>query len=177
MAEKSDFPPLPTPTRRWRRATFSTPSVHRWNTKDHRQFLIQDIVKSHASSAQGTKEPGRKLMRRTSRPSRITCPVVATAICCVTSYQHALADLPVSYLHGNGSKAYPVVSLTWGLLAISVVVTVIVCALLVFGIIMRRTRTDEIAAIPVGRSGGGMPWLVWGTGISTVALFGSLVWT
>ncbi|HEX4507565.1 MAG TPA: cytochrome c oxidase subunit II [Alphaproteobacteria bacterium] len=116
-------------------------------------------------------------MRRTERLFGKNCPAVLAILWGVTQSHYVLADLPASYLHGNGSKAYPVVSLTWGLLAISIAVTVIVCALLVLGIVARRARTDEIASTPVGRSGGGMPWLVWGTGISTVALFGSLVWT
>jgi cytochrome c oxidase subunit 2 len=89
----------------------------------------------------------------------------------------AYAERPLSYLHGDGGKAYPVVSLTWGLLGISIVVTLIVATLLFLGIMARRQRTADIAKTAIGRSGGGMSWLIWGTGISTVALFGSLVWT
>ncbi len=114
------------------------------------------------------------------RMKRLFGKIVFTALTMLsdlTPIHYAFADFPVSYLHGDGRKAYPVVSLTWGMLAISVIVTVTVCALLFIGILARRARTADMAAAPVERSGGGMPWLIWGTGISTVALFGSLVWT
>jgi cytochrome c oxidase subunit 2 len=113
-------------------------------------------------------------MRRGERLSRRLCLAGAAALC---GPWPARADLPVSYLHGDGAKAYPVVSLTWGLIAISVIVVVIICALLLWGISSKRARTTEMVGMPVGKSAGGMNWLVWGTGISTVALFGALVWT
>ena len=114
--------------------------------------------------------------RKISLFRTLGCATMA-ALCSATPFSPAYADLPLSYLHGDGSKAYPVVWLTWGLLAISIIVTLIVCTLLVWGIVTKRARNDDIAATTIGRSGGGMNWLVWGTGISTIALFGSLVWT
>jgi cytochrome c oxidase subunit 2 len=89
----------------------------------------------------------------------------------------AHADVPLSYLTGYGSKAYPVVALTWGLAIISVIVVVVICTLLVVAVGRRRVRSAIVTDTPVSRSGGGLGWLAWGTGISTVALFGSLVWT
>lgn len=88
------------------------------------------------------------------------------------------AGTPLSYLHGFGSKAYPVTSLTWGLLIISIAVCVIITAL-VFAAIFRRPRTAPVppAAIPPERGASGGSWIVIGVGISTVALLGSLVWT
>ena len=41
--------------------------------------------------------------------------------------------IPLSYLHGFGAKAYPVTALTWGLLVISVIVTIVCTALVVIG--------------------------------------------
>lgn len=113
-------------------------------------------------------------MRRLKCLSRNFCLAGAVAL---GSAWPARADLPVSYLHGDGGKAYPVVSLTWGLTAISVIVVLIICTLLLWGIFTKRARAADMAALPVGRSAGGMNWLVWGTGISTVALFASAIWT
>jgi cytochrome c oxidase subunit 2 len=120
---------------------------------------------------------GSILMRRNTRLFPTVRAALPVALLCCPPPGSASADFPVSYLHGNGSKAYPVVALTWGLLAISIVVTLIVCGLLVAGIVAKRAKAADPAATPVGGSGGGTPWLAWGTGISTIALFGSLLWT
>jgi len=85
----------------------------------------------------------------------------------------------MSYLHGFGTKAYPVTQLTWGLLIISVVVVVICTALVAVGVWVRRARGIDgaVEREPVQGGASGTTWLTIGVGISTVALFGSLVWT
>jgi cytochrome c oxidase subunit 2 len=87
------------------------------------------------------------------------------------------AGTPLSYLQGFGTKAYPVVSLTWGLMIISIAVTVIIAVLVVIGILLKRSRAVSAADVPVMRGAGGGAWIVIGLGISSVALLGSLVWT
>ncbi|MDQ2803438.1 MAG: cytochrome c oxidase subunit II [Pseudomonadota bacterium] len=106
-----------------------------------------------------------------------TLGAVAVALPALT--HPAWADPPLSYLHGFGTRADPVVALTWGLLIISIVVSVIMCALVGIGIWRRRVPLSggPISLIPVQRGGSGLQWLSWGVGISTVVLFGALIWT
>lgn len=90
-----------------------------------------------------------------------------------------LFSYPMGYLSGFGSKAYPVVALTWGLIIISVVVTVIIAALVLVGAQRRRGGS---AFGPIGQGEvlgeqGGLNWIVIGVGISSIALVVSLVWT
>ena len=84
---------------------------------------------------------------------------------------------PLGYLWGSGSKAYPVIALTWGLLVISIIVVIIITALVVIGVTRRAARGNELLNIPVRPGVSGVRWIVIGVGISTVALFGSIVWT
>lgn len=76
----------------------------------------------------------------------------------------AHAALPMSYLHGNGIKADPVVTLTWALLILSIVVSMVVGLLVLFGAWRRRSGTAvaAIEAVPVSRGGNGLPWLTFG---------------
>jgi cytochrome c oxidase subunit 2 len=84
----------------------------------------------------------------------------------------------MAYLSGSGAKAYPVVGLTWGLLLISITVTVIVALLVVAGVLTRRSRSvfGEIGETPVAQPAA-MHWITWGVGISSIALVVSLIWT
>jgi len=79
---------------------------------------------------------------------------------------------PLTYLVGHGTKAYPVVALTWGVLVISIAVVIIIALLLAVAVWRRRTAATEIAHPP-----GGLRWVWIGTGISTVVLLISCVWT
>lgn len=91
----------------------------------------------------------------------------------------AQASPPLGYMQSSGLKADPVVSLTWGLLIISIVVVVIVSGLVVVGIWLRREKqpVGSLERMTPRTPGSGLPWLYWGVGISSVALFGSLIWT
>jgi cytochrome c oxidase subunit 2 len=83
---------------------------------------------------------------------------------------------PLQYLTSAGSKAAPVVALTWGMLVISVAVIVSISALLA-GAIWRRpgTRTIDPAALQEGE--GAQNWLWIGAGLSALALLVTIVWT
>ena len=85
---------------------------------------------------------------------------------------------PLQYLSGAGDKAAPVVSLTWGVIVISVIVMIVIAALLA-GAIWHRPglamKPGEKSAI--GSEEGGHTWLWAGAGISTLALLFTVGWT
>lgn len=83
---------------------------------------------------------------------------------------------PLSYLTGYGANADHVAPLTWGLLVISIVVSVVIAVLVVAGIWLKRARAPAAADAPLARQGGG-GWIVLGLAITGVVLAGSLVWT
>jgi len=86
---------------------------------------------------------------------------------------------PMSYLGGWGSKAYPVVGLTWESLIISIVVCAIISLLVLWGALAKRTRSafGPLGSEPVQRTPGGMKWIIWGVGLSIIPLVVTLVWT
>jgi len=92
----------------------------------------------------------------------------------------ALADAPMSYLTGYGPRAHPVTALTWGLLAISVAVMVIMTVLVVLAVLRRgrpRIVVDADGRLPVDHPAGGVNWIVIGIAATSIALLGSLIWT
>ncbi len=85
---------------------------------------------------------------------------------------------PLQYLSGAGTKAAPVVWLTWGVLLISVVVTVVIAALLVGAIWHRpglRMAVGERSTL--AKDEGGQNWLWIGVGISALVLLITTIWT
>ena len=88
----------------------------------------------------------------------------------------ACSPLPLSYLDADAPIAGRLAQLGWGLLAISVLVTLIVAVLLIGGI--RRGRSDPDGdTLAVRRDGGGLRWIYIGVGVSVFALAGAVVWT
>ncbi|MFZ1961201.1 MAG: cytochrome c oxidase subunit II [Methylovirgula sp.] len=114
-----------------------------------------------------------------ARPARAIVPAALSGGVLGALALPAHAATPLTYMTGYGTKAYPVVDLTWGLLIISIVVVVIITALVFFGVVMRRPQRGSIAveAVPIERSGSGVEWVAAGIGVTIVILFGSLVWT
>jgi cytochrome c oxidase subunit 2 len=84
----------------------------------------------------------------------------------------------MSYLSGSGTKAYPVVALTWGLAIISAAVVIIIAVLLLWGV-AARTQANAFGPLnaAVERTSAGVSWITIGVGISSVALVVSLIWT
>lgn len=85
---------------------------------------------------------------------------------------------PLEYvLHAAGPAASPTLRLAWALLALTLAVACIVTALLVTALIRGRlrekTRTDPTA---LGADAGGMRWVWIGSGLSTLGLFGALIY-
>jgi cytochrome c oxidase subunit 2 len=113
--------------------------------------------------------------RRKSQHFMELLPAAAYGLCATSAH----AATPLNYLVGYGTKAYPVVGLTWGLLIISIIVSLIFLILVPLGAWLRRHPRGIIAleAVPIERSGSGLKWLSIGLVLSSVALLGSLVWT
>lgn len=87
------------------------------------------------------------------------------------------AAAPLQYLTGSGPKANATVALTWLLIVISVVVVVIIAALVTTGAWRGRlTHPSPKATAPIAGATG-LDWLIWGVGISFIALVISLIWT
>ncbi|HEY4075483.1 MAG TPA: cytochrome c oxidase subunit II [Rhizomicrobium sp.] len=103
--------------------------------------------------------------------------VISTASAAVV-LETAAQAAPLQYLSGAGNKAAPVVSLTWGVLVISIAVTLIIAALLMAAIwhhpARRWVQGEKAEVLP---DKGGLNWLWIGVGLSTVALLFTVVWT
>ena len=88
----------------------------------------------------------------------------------------AFGGPPLSYLTSAGGKADSTLALTWGLLAISIAVVVIMIGLTCVGIWRRGDRNPSAIAAAV-RETDASAWLYIGVGVSTFVLVISLVWT
>jgi cytochrome c oxidase subunit II len=85
---------------------------------------------------------------------------------------------PLSYLVSFGARAASIATLTWGVLLISIAVTVIVSVLLAIAIWHRKPLAGIPGdRLPVSGSGGGMQWLWTGVGISMFVLVLTVGWT
>jgi cytochrome c oxidase subunit 2 len=87
--------------------------------------------------------------------------------------EHGLA-----YTTGFGPKNYPVVSLLWGSIILSLAVVAIIALLVLAGTIWRR-RTAGIAglqSVPLERSGSGLPFIYVGVVLTFIALVVYAVW-
>ena len=86
--------------------------------------------------------------------------------------------MPLEYLTGSGDKAGPVVALTWGVLAISLGVIIVITALLLGGVWKSPSRTVAIGEkTAIGPEEGGLNWLWIGVGVSSLVLLFAVVWT
>jgi cytochrome c oxidase subunit II len=92
----------------------------------------------------------------------------------------ASAQGPMYYLETFGPRGKAIADLTWGLLALSVAVILIIGILVLIGAFARRYRggSDEDGRLPVARAGGSsLKWIYIGLALTTVALAGSITWT
>ena len=81
---------------------------------------------------------------------------------------------PLEYvLQAAGPAATPTLRLAWALLALTTVVAIIVTGLLIGALVRRRSRAADAQLIA---DSGGMRWVWIGTGLSTVGLFGALIY-
>ncbi len=88
------------------------------------------------------------------------------------------AAAPLNYLTSHGTKADITLGLTLGVTAISIFVVLVIAALLAFALWRRPGLSHEPGErIAVTGPTGGVSWLWIGTGLSTVVLCGTIIWT
>jgi len=89
----------------------------------------------------------------------------------------AAHDAPLNYfLHAAGPATAPTMALGWALTALSMSVIVVVALLLVIAIARRRRRVEDGSSFAKSEAGA-MRWVYVGTGISSVLLIVTLVYT
>jgi cytochrome c oxidase subunit 2 len=110
---------------------------------------------------------------------RTGCGLIAALAATVLLCPVSRAATPMAYTTGFGTKNYPVVSLLWALIGLSLFITVIVGILILAGIFRRRStpRSSDPRLVPLERSGSGLSWVYIGTALSTLALLASAAWT
>jgi cytochrome c oxidase subunit 2 len=87
-------------------------------------------------------------------------------------------DWPMTYLRTAGPRADPATALTWGLMDLSIAVVVIVTALVVAGVLIRRIHVPAGDIMPPAAAGPrGLAWIGIGLALTVVALAASLIWT
>ena len=84
----------------------------------------------------------------------------------------------LSYMTGFGTKNYPVVSLLYGVIIISLAVVAIVGVLVLSGSLFRRARMvdNRMDSVPLERGGNGLAIIYIGVGISFLVLTATVVW-
>ena len=93
--------------------------------------------------------------------------------------RQAQAAWPMYYLETYGPRGQAIADLTWGLIALSVAVVLIISVLVLVGVLVRRHRGTHGAGhrLDVTRGGHGLGWMYFGLVLTTVALVGSVTWT
>lgn len=91
----------------------------------------------------------------------------------------AVAEPPLSYLHTAGPAADPATALTWAMLILSILVTLVVATLVVVAAWTHRSGVEPIAIrhVEVTRRGDGVRWIWIGVGVSSVLLLATAIWT
>ncbi len=101
----------------------------------------------------------------------------APVAACLLFPDAALADPPLSYLSSFGPKADWTASLTWGLLIISIVVTVIFTALVIWSVFRKRTPASGPGPEPETHHINSFNIFGWGLGLTALILAGCAGWT
>ncbi len=112
-----------------------------------------------------------------NRLSAVVCLSAGAFV--LTSADTASAQTPLSYLVAHGARAYPINSLLWGVLIISIVVVLMAIVLVLMGTFRGRALPGDAmpGRLVVERGRPGIAWIVIGVGASTVVLFAASVWT
>jgi cytochrome c oxidase subunit II len=83
-------------------------------------------------------------------------------------------QFPLNYMTGEGAKALAILPLTKGVIAISVIVTVIIAALILAAIFRARPVAEPHSLVQDTTP---LHWIYIGTGLTVAVLIGVLVWT
>lgn len=106
-------------------------------------------------------------------------PAVACLGCLSAPFSTAQAHAPLSFLSSYGDRADPVVGLTWGVLIVSLAVTVIIAVLLAIAVWHRPgiKAPGPGSILEVRRPSGSLRWVWIGVGASSLVLLFSVAWT
>jgi cytochrome c oxidase subunit 2 len=84
-------------------------------------------------------------------------------------------ETPLNYfMSSHGPAAEPTMYLGWVLAGLSVIIILIISLLLMAALLRKRSPGDNHA---IGAEGGGLQWIYIGTGISTLILFGLVIYS
>jgi cytochrome c oxidase subunit 2 len=113
-----------------------------------------------------------------TRKLRSASAIAGSVIAILIGLPSGVSAAPLQYLTGAGTKATPVVALTWAMLIVAVSVIVIISALVIAGYVRRpRLSLQPGEQSDVGSPQTGLNWIFIGVGISCVALLATVVWT
>lgn len=105
-------------------------------------------------------------------------PLLHPLLAAVMPPSLADAPTPLTFMRSYGVKADPVTVLTWGLLIISIIVVIIITVMVVGSIWHRSTSySGDMDRASVQRTAKGGPFVGVAVAISSVVLFGSMIWT
>ncbi len=82
----------------------------------------------------------------------------------------------LSYMTAFGPRNYPVVSLLYGVIAISLAVVAITGILVLAGSLLRGSNRVALASIPLERPSSGLSFIYVGIAITTLVLFAAVIW-
>jgi cytochrome c oxidase subunit II len=117
-------------------------------------------------------------MRARTLPLIAGAALVFASQACADEKGRPIVSHSLSYMKGFGPKNYPVVSLLWGAMILSLLVVAIIAILVFVGAIVRHRTPPEgdVAAVPIERSGSGLAFIYIGVAITFVILLGYAVW-
>lgn len=100
---------------------------------------------------------------------------VAPLVLSNTAVAAQTAEAPLNYfMRSHGPAAEPTMYLGWALGGLSVIIILIISLLLMAALLRKRSPSDVRT---IGAEGGGLRWIYIGTGISTVVLFGLVIYS
>jgi cytochrome c oxidase subunit 2 len=124
------------------------------------------------------------MMARANRIALAVCwagvPLAALLACPADAEENGppVISHSLSYMTGFGPKNYPVVSLLYGEIILSLAVVAIIAILVFAGTILRHRTppSGNVSAVPISRSGSGLSFIYVGVAITFVILLGYAVW-
>jgi len=125
---------------------------------------------------QQLRRRARDVGRLTLKASRLARSAVAFPIMWSLP---ADARAPLNYLTSHGLKADQVLPLTWGLMAVSIIIVIVITVLLIWSVWWRPGIAAPAPGtkIAIERPQGGVNWVWIGVGVSSAILLASIVWT
>lgn len=102
----------------------------------------------------------------------------AFSLCALFPARAFATAAPLNFLQSSGPKADSILALTWGLLAISIIVVILMTGLVLWAVFRSRSPSDLDNGIqPDGHRPNSFNIFGWGLSITTLVLVGCVVWT